>query len=506
VKNAARLVLIVPMFLAGCRQDHAVRNVPPADPTVKTLYQADDPAELFAEPSLFEPGLIAGEQGVLDNWEANTKYFIDIRISDDLARVQGSQWLRYTNTELEPLEEIYFRLFPNIMSGEMTVSALAVNGVPAEPAFELAGSAMRVDLEEALLPGGSVEMEMDFTVGIPLEMSGNYGLFGYFEDILVLQEFYPLIPVFDEEGWNIEIPPKHGDVVFTDPGYYIVRVSAPQPQVLVTSGVPLASGMDGTRQQLLFAAGPVRDVYIASSSEFEKASRHFEDVTVNSYASKEHLEGAGLVLEHAIAALEVYDLRFGPYPYTELDLVSTPMLARGMEYPGVIANSKELYDLDGSPHGLPNPVLLESVTAHEVAHQWFFNTIGSDQLDEPWLDEAMAQYATGLYYLDRYGPAAYDGFRESWLERWDRVAREDIPVGLPAADYTGKEYGAIVYGRGPLFIEQLAQAMGTENFDEFLSSYTRDFRWGIASGEDFQALAEQECGCDLSPIFEEWVY
>jgi aminopeptidase N len=62
-----------------------------------------------------------------------------------------------------------------------------------------------------------------------------------------------------------------------------------------------------------------------------------------------------------------------------------------------------------------------------------------------------------------------------------------------------------VYGRGPLFIEALAETMGPEPFSEFLRDYYQTHQWGTATGASFKLLAEQHCNCDLSPIFETWV-
>ena len=48
-------------------------------------------------------------------------------------------------------------------------------------------------------------------------------------------------------------------------------------------------------------------------------------------------------------------------------------------------------------------VWLEYVTVHETAHQWWYGVVGNDQIDEPWLDEALTEYSTILYYGHRYG-------------------------------------------------------------------------------------------------------
>jgi aminopeptidase N len=205
-------------------------------------------------------------------------------------------------------------------------------------------------------------------------------------------------------------------------------------------------------------------------------------------------------------AIESYSGRFAPYPFTELDLVTTPTLALGIEYPGIIANRLGMYVSDESTGGTANKILLESTTAHEVGHQWFYNLVGNDQLDEPWLDEALAQYATYLYYLDQYGPEGAQAFYQSLEGRWNRVEEDNVPIGLPVAAYSGAEYGAIVYGRGPIFFTELAQTMGQDIFDDFLRDYTEVHKWGIATTASLKQVAEAHCNCDLTALFDAWVY
>lgn len=98
------------------------------------------------------------------------------------------------------------------------------------------------------------------------------------------------------------------------------------------------------------------------------------------------------------------------------------------------------------------------------------------------------------------------GFRRSLERRWERVGRADIPIGLPVRDYNESSYGAIVYGRGPLFVELLAETMGLEAFTAFLKDYYQSYKWGVVTGADFKQTAERHCGCDLTELFEAWVY
>jgi hypothetical protein len=433
-------------------------------------------------------------------------YEIDFEISDDLLSLKGHEKVCYTNREGEALDEVFFRLFPNLLGGASTVSALRVDNQDVEPVYELADSALRVPLRRALQPGEEVTIEMDFEVEVAQEMTRNYGLFGLFDGVLSLHEFYPVIPVYDDEGWNVELPSPQGDITYYDAGFYRVQVTAPIGLVLVASGAEVAREEEEQRQVVTFAAGPARGFYLATSADYVVVSDTVRGTQVNSYALAGQEEAAGLVLEFAAGALESFSERFGAYPYAEFDVVSTPMLALGMEYPGIVAITLAVYDLGDEIRGVPAPIMMEGTVAHEVAHQWFYNVVGNDQIDEPWLDEAVVQYVTGLYYLDTYGKSGYEGWRGSWYDRWDRVDQAEIPIGLPVGAYEDGAYGAIVYGRGPLFVEALAEEMGQKAFDTFLRDYTQSLAWNIGTGAAFRQLAEQHCQCDLTAVFSEWVY
>ena len=453
----------------------------------------------WQDPSPFRRGLIAEEQAALDRQAGASVYHIDLTIADDLTSLQGQQEVLYTNRESAPLSEVVFRLFPNLTGGAATISNLRVNGQPVEPRYEQKNSALVVSLPEPLAPGDQAVLAMDFDVTVPTDESSNYGTFAYLRDVLALAHFYPMIAVYDDEGWNDEIAPPEGDVVYNDASLYLVRVDAPAQLTVVTSGVTVDRQEVGDRQVLTAAAGPARDFYLAASDAYEVESQTIGETTVHSYAPGALGRGSSQVLEAAGKALEDFEARFGPYPYTELDFVSTGTNALGVEYPGIIAITDRAYEGDYIR-------FLESTVVHEAAHQWFYNEVGNDQIDEPWLDEALAQMATLLYFQDEYGPAGATGFRTSLEDRWNRVDRRDIPIGLPVAEYSDGSYGAIGYGRGPLFLEALREEMGAKAFDAFLRDYVDAHSWGIATTEGFRALAEQHCGCDLGELFGKWVY
>jgi len=489
--------ILLIMLLSACRTPAPVlTSTPPALETPQ-----------FAEGrEIYRSGLIESAQPILAELPGATEYRLDITIAADYLSVQGHESIRYTNRESDSLDAIYLRLFPNIAGGDLTVSSVTIAAQPVQPVEEAYRSSLRLPLAAPLAPQDAVELELDFALTLPTEMGGNYGLLGFFDDILVLDTFYPVIPVYDAQGWNVSVPPPNGDLPYFDVSFYQVRVTAPANLVMAASGLAVDQKVNADWQTVTYAVGPARDFYLAASEQFVRTTQVVNGVTVNCYAFADRAEASAQALQVVVAALEHFGARFGPYPYTEFDVVSTPMLALGVEYPAITAINMELFDPATIIRGIPAHVWLESVTAHEMAHQWFYNLVGNDQADEPWLDEAAAQYCTYLYYLDQYGLAAADEYRGEWVARWARVDQAEIPIGLPSGDYAAEEYSPIVYGRGPIFLFTLAETMGEDRFDAFLSAYADQYRWGIATTADFKALVEQSCDCDLTPLFTDWIY
>ena len=316
---------------------------------------------------------------------------------------------------------------------------------------------------------------------------------------------FSLVAAYDQRGWDVEIPAPIGDLTYADAAFYLVQVRAPAAPVIVGSGNLISQQTVDGSQVLTFEAGPARDFYLSLSPDYIVVSDKTGEITVNSYAPAGREAEARAALQVAEAALADYGARYGPYPYTELDVVATSTLALGIEYPGIIAITLRVYDPTADFGGTPVSIERESTVAHEVGHQWFYNMVGNNQLDEPWLDESLTQYVTWQYYAHQHGQGGDDGFRASLEGRWQNADKPDMPIGLPVSAYTNSEYGAIIYGRGPLFFDALRQKLGQANMDAFLADYTSTFQWKIATTAGLKQVAEQHCGCDLTALFQQWV-
>ncbi len=482
-------------------------TAPAGNPDTPTPTQASGPlfGPAWGDRTVYQPGLITSERKILEGLPGASEYRIDLTIDDSLAKVSGEQQVRYTNREQAPLNEIYLRLFPNALGGKMRVSDTTVDGVSVTPGYEYQDTAVRVPLPQPLPVGASTVLGLKYDIDVPQSLDTGYGLISYTNGILALDTPYAPIPVYNEQGWNVETPPENADTSFNDASFYLTRVTAPGGLELVTTGVEVARESADGRQVVTYEQGPARDFFVAASPEYVVKTQRAGETRINAFAMPGEEDAQALALSAAAKALSAYSKRFGPYPYTELDVAATPMLALGIEYPGTVGIAERIYEPDFKPSSGSQDAIVESTVAHELAHQWFYNLVGSDQIDEPWLDEALTQYSTYLYFLDNYGQAAGDSWVSTWGSRWDRTDRKEKPVGLPARDYDTREYSSIVYGRGPMFLAALAERMGQAKFDQLLADYTARFRWGIATAADFTAMANEACGCDLGDLYREWL-
>ena len=467
-----------------------------------TLFDHD-----WDDRDVYRRGIIDSEQDILDDLPTATIYHIDFEINEDMKLLSGKQEIRYINAETEPLNEVFFHLYPNLLGGFSTISNVTVDGSSVEPTYQSQDSAMKVPLAVPLQPGEQVVIGMEFTVSVPTTQDRNYGIFANVNDILALAHFYPLVAAYDHNGWDVETPSPQGDVVYADTSFYIVRVTAPTGQVVVASGIQIDQSQTADTKTLTFAAGPMRDFYLAASNRYAVVSQKVGQTMVNSFYLPDRMARGQEGLKFVLESLKSFNNRYGVYPFTEFDMVPTANLALGIEYPGIVVINEQLYDEEAKlGNGIPSSIFFESTVAHEVAHQWFFSLVGNDQLEEPWVDEALTQYATWRYYFDAYGQVGADGFEQALRARWNRLDNANIPIGKPVSAYDGAEYSSIIYGRGPLFFGALADEIGQDTLDTALQDYALQYRWGIADTEAIKHILEAHCACDLTSLFNEWIY
>jgi aminopeptidase N len=476
---------------------------PPAAPTrsiAPTPMPADAPIDLTPYQAAMRSDFVKD----LDQFATATQYQIDLTIAPDLAAYTATQRVRYTNTAARPLDAVYFRLFPNTSSygGKLTMNTLKLNGVNVKPISELDNSALRIPIEPPLPIGAVADFELAYVTRVPTSaVTSGYNQFGLFNGILALPNFYPQIPAYDAEGWNIEVAPGMGDAVYSDSALYQVNILAPKAQVVVTSGTCESQAAPAGQQSQRCVSGPMRDFMIALSADFQVASQIVDGIKINSYYLKKDVEAGQRGLDIIVQSVKSYEKRIGLYPFNELDLVETPTTAGGIEYPGLIVVADDLYKA--------NATFQEGATAHEAAHQWWYSLVGNDQVDDPWLDESLTQFTTALYFLDAYGQSGYDGYvKQDLQQRYDRVKGtvDDMRGDLPVAAYSDQQYSAIVYGKDALFFDAVRQQLGDAKTNAWLQTYFKANRYGVVhEPELLKAIETQLDAKTVEELMQKWI-
>jgi hypothetical protein len=429
-------------------------------------------------------------------------YSIDLEVlfepNSEQAILNGRQKVIYTNQEEESLDELVFMLWPNNdqYRGEMSVLDLMVNGERVEYELEKDGLAIRVALHPHLAPATAAMIDMTFQVVVLGQTAAGIPYrFGISDGVLIAPTFYPLIPRRGVQGWDTNAAPPAGDTTNSDVAFYQLKIQTPADLKLAVSGQQIDTMVNASNVRTTsIVSGPVRDVAIAVGP-FEEITEEIDGITLRAWFLPDHQRDAERMLRTATQQIQILNARIGPYPYRELDLVDAPGAFAGIEYPALVFL------------GTLGSGSVVGVTAHEVGHQWFYGVVGNDQLQEPWLDEAAANYTEILLLEETRGP----GRASAELSQYRGILRDhphpEIPLGMPVDQYSsGNDYGLFVYLKGSLFFDQLRAQLGDVVFFDFMRMYYINNLFGYSHSEDFQETAEMVCDCDLEDLFRLWIY
>jgi aminopeptidase N len=194
-------------------------------------------------------------------------------------------------------------------------------------------------------------------------------------------------------------------------------------------------------------------------------------------------------------AMEFFIDRIGPYPYEKLANVQASGFGGGMENATVI-----FYGEKGVASG-------RSPVVHEIAHQWFGNSVTERDWDDVWLSEGFATYFTLLYREQFEGREAFvEGLkrsRDSILEVQDKLPQ--TAVVHRNLDDMSRVLNGLVYDKGGWVLHMLRNEIGAEHFWAGIREYYQRYRDGNASTDDFRQVMEQVSGRPLRTFFAQWL-
>jgi len=460
---------------------------------------------------------------IKDKKENINQYNIDVQFFPEEKTIKGNQRVIYVNNEDIEIDKLYFHLYPNAFKKKETAPFLLDDFLSAYPKgfsegyinieevyadenkgkYSIGGldsTIMEVSLPYKLDKGDRISIDIKYTIKLPPTVER----FGYGNETYNMGNWYPVIAVYDDSGWNLDPYYAIGDPFYTDISNYQVNIRTPKDFIIASTGSILSSEVHDNTIEWKIEASSVRDFAWIASNNFELVEKEVDGILLKMYFIKDNIDNGNInnkALEFAEKALKTFNKAFGEYPYREYSVVETNF-SSGMEYPGLVFIGSKYYDKASTD-------FLETIIVHETAHQWWYGVVGNDQIDEAWLDEGFASYSEIMYVGENYGEERAEEYHRSANE--DSFYRtvdslEDKSVLKPLDEFkTWNDYSLLVYTKGALFLGDIKDKYGKEMFYKILKTYYNRYKFKIATTKGFMNVCEEVTGDDLDGYFEKWL-
>ncbi len=466
------------------------------------------------------------------------EYHIGVHYDEKKQMLIGEETVTWKHPGEKPVAELYFHLYPNAFESASTTfmtesggklrdtkmksdryASMTITSIKSMQGEELLhrmqavqpddGNAndrtlMKLRLPDAVQPGTSATYRILFTVRLP----EPFARMGAIDDYVMAGQWFPKLAVYEPagtrdrsaEGWSLH--QYHGNSeYYSDFGSYSVAINVPEAYTVAATGFPTKPAVKKNgRKTYQFYADDVHDFAWAASPKFIYAEEPFSNahvpgVKIKLYLDPQHEHLKERYLRAAKLALSRYSEWYGAYPYSTLTIVVPPAGAEGsggMEYPTLITAWAAVDEAPGME--------LEQVVAHEIAHQYWYGMVATNEMEEAWLDETFASYSE-----QRLMQIEYDVRYNLPLEAVHITS--PAPLKLDAWKYVDhRQYAANVYSRGKLVLLSIEREIGSEMMRKVLRSYFQKWRFKHPATSDFQQALEDVTKRSWQDFFEQFVY
>lgn len=327
-------------------------------------------------------------------------------------------------------------------------------------------------------------------------------------DILGLGDMLPSLVPWENGGWLFYPYSDLGDLGYYAASDYSVEIASTGSERLVVGGTGGVPGVSANGARWRFDAKGVRDVGYVVSPRFinplgdASMTRQVGNVKMLAYFLPEHKADGQRQLQLTAPALAWFSKEIGPYPFESYTIAEMGVpLERtdnyAQEYPMAYFIPSSWLRL-----GTAAGTWTWYIPVHEVAHQWFYSTVGNNQLTDPWLDEAVATYVTAEYVRANFP----DQYPASWQSMTNSASNvRPVSAGVFSGFASENQYSAAIYDSGALMLDRVRRAMGDVDFYTALRDYYKTYQGKRATTANLQSKLQMHTKADLKPIFAQYL-
>lgn len=494
------------------------------------------------------------------------RYIIDARYDAARHVIHGEQTMIWRNHSDVALESMPLHLYLNAFrsgstflqeseetldaeeQGSIELETLLIDGVDALPSLRYIApddgnradrTLAEIQLPRPLSPGESITVETRFESRLPMV----YARTGWSDDFVFAGQWYPKPAVLETAGTRNRAATGftphqfHADSEFyAEFADYDVTLDTPAEWILGATGRRTTNAVTGERRKTRWLAHNVHDFAWSASPDFIERVYRFSpardvpgpwrtsaatllgvsagsleilpvEVTLLMQPDNEGM--AERYRDAVFATLAWAGLRLGPYRWRHLTVIDPPpgaLEAGGMEYPMLVTALthpvQSMWPL-ASMSRLP-----EVVVAHEVAHQWFYGMIATNEFEEPWLDEGLttwleseildAMQVQGVFRLPPLPAMTPESLNRLGFLQADEQNID--PIVRNAWQFAPDAYGYNSYQRAGLAVLQIEGVVGEAKFAQAMRAYAERFAFRHPATDDFLSTVQQVAGVDLTEI------
>lgn len=447
--------------------------------------------------------------------KAYTRYEITAEYAPENKTLAGTVKVIFENGTDNELSVLKFQLYPNAYRkdalykpvstafhdaayyagesyGEMVISS--VNG---SKNWEIMGedeNILYVDLIESLYPGDKVVLDIGFLT----KLASVDHRTGVTQNTVNLGNFFPILCGFKNGGFVESVYYSDGDPFYSDIAEYKMRLTLPKDHTVAATGKVTEERVLESKKVYTMSATNVRDFALVLSEKYRvlHAVSGKTELYYYYYADK----NAQATFDTVKESFSYFEKTFGEYPYDTYTVAETGFCYGGMEYPCLSMLSDKL---EGEERA--------RAIAHETAHQWWYSAVGSDQIENAWQDEGLAEYSALTFFEkhEKYGLKREDIVMEalkeyrSYYDVYGSVlGRTDTRMTRSLSEYLSDyEYRCLSYDKAIVMFDTLRKSVGDKKFFAGLKKYYENCCFEMATAGDLIGAFEKT-GLDVGGFFD----